>query len=92
MEKIIKLDQIRKPGWNVYLVTFKPGDIHPIEREDMEGRAVRIIAPDDEAMKHVLRSRFGNAFYRVHNEMKINKPMFYPNGLFETLVYQKPKA
>ena len=80
------------PGWNSYLVTFKDEDIHPIEKDSMKGCAVRVFAPSDEAAAVVVRFRFGKAFYQLHDEKKTTpyKLISYPQGIYETLIYQKP--
>lgn len=92
MKKTWNLNNILPPsGWKAYLITFKDSDIHPIEKESMKGRAVRIFAPDDEAAKIVLTHRFGTAYYQLHDEtfMKPLQLQSYPNGIYETLKFQK---
>lgn len=88
------LSKIKPPdGWKSYLVTFKDTDIHPLEKVNMKGRAVRIFAPNDEAAIICVRHRFGQAFYQLHNEKKTRllKLIKYPNGIYETLLFQREK-
>ena len=90
----IDINKIKPPdNWKAYLVTFKDSDIHPIERVSMKGRAVRIFAPNNEAAVIIVKSRFGKAFYQLHDEkaIRVGKFISYPNGVYETLVFQKNK-
>ena len=90
----INLNATKPPdGWNSYLLTFKDEDVHPLEKVNMKGRAVRIFAPNDEAAVIIVKHRFGKSFYQLHNMKKIRplKLIQYPLGIYEILVFDKNK-
>jgi len=90
MSKIITANDVShvKPNWIPYLITFKDTDRHPFEGCLMENYLVRIIAPDDEAAKLVLKAKFGKSYYQLHREREyfVDWPV---GGIFETLVFKK---
>lgn len=80
--------KVKKPdGYDPYLVFFKNDDIHPFDKVEMMGRAVRILAPNVDAAMEIIEHRFGTSYAKVSPEYDL-KYAFYPNGIWETLVYQ----
>lgn len=75
------------PEYQSFIVTFKTGDIHPLAKVPMEGRAVRIYAPGVKEATEVVRHRFGNAFNEMHDESKMRLHI-WKNRLYEQLIYK----
>jgi hypothetical protein len=75
-------------GYFSYILTFKKGDIHPVDHIEMTGRGVRIFAPGPQEAIGAVRHRYGRAFNELHEERRMRIVRF-PGGIYETLLWKK---
>jgi len=75
-----------------YIVTFKPGTIHPFDKVPMDGMGCKIVAPDLEAARIMVKHKYGNTIQFLHDPKKIDKRRFIQNGLYETLLWKAPES
>jgi len=74
-----------------WIVTFRPGAIHPFDKIPMEGVGCKVVAPDLEAAKIMINHKYGKTWQYLHDPKKIDKRRFLKNGLHETLVWNPNK-